>query len=131
MGTDHDLIRRLERDQFQIFKGYQPCIEELYQLADCYVFPTTPGDSISMPLSVLEAMACNLPIITTRFAGLEQHFASGHGFTFIDSSGEIPTRVDESLQSAGACRTRAMVQEFSWEAVTDRLQTYYRGLIAA
>jgi glycosyltransferase involved in cell wall biosynthesis len=131
MGTDHGLIERLERARFQLFKGYQPRVEELYQIADCYVFPTDLGDSISMPLSVLEAMACNLPIVTTRFAGLEQHFVSGHGFAFVDSPGEIPTRVDEALQTTDTCATRAMVQEFSWEAVTDRLQTYYRGLIAA
>jgi glycosyltransferase involved in cell wall biosynthesis len=131
MGIHHDLIRRLERAEFQLFSGYQPCIEELYQLSDCYVFPTLPSNSITMPLSVLEAMACNLPVITTRFTGLEEYFVSGHGFAFVDGPGEIPTRVDEALRSTDPCTTRTMVQDLSWEAVIDRLQSYYRGLIAA
>ena len=43
-------------------------IHELYQLADCYIFPVLDEiRAIECPLSVLEAAACNLPIISTKF----------------------------------------------------------------
>ena len=133
MGTHHDLIAHLERVGFQLFKGYQPHVEELYKLADCYVFPTTPGNSITMPLSVLEAMACNLPVITTRFIGLEQAFTPGRGFWFLDDAARLPAHVEAALHlSAGnGCYTREMVQRLSWQAVTEQLETLLEGLVAA
>jgi glycosyltransferase involved in cell wall biosynthesis len=131
MGTNHEFIQQLEQAGFRILKGYQPRIEELYMLADCYIFPTQPGVSITMPLSVLEAMACNLPVITTRFVGLVQAFAPGGGLTFIDDADDIPALVDATLASAQQCTTRRMVQAMSWQAVADRLESYYDRILAA
>jgi glycosyltransferase involved in cell wall biosynthesis len=131
MGLHLELIQRLEEAGFHLFKGYQPHIEEFYRLADCYVFPTQPGNSLSMPLSVLEAMACNLPVITRRFQGLEQAFAPGNGLTFIDRADDISACVESALDSAAASHTREMAQSFSWQAVTSQLQGYYDRLAAA
>ena len=62
-------------------------IEEVYALSDCYVFPTPPMNkinSIEIPLSVLEAMACNLSVITTKFGALPKVFEEGDGLIFVD-----------------------------------------------
>lgn len=131
MGTNHGLIARLEGAGFRLFKGYQPQIEELYQLADGYVFPARPGDSITMPLSVLEAMACNLPVATTRFVGLEQAFRPGGGLCFIDDLNQVVARVEDALAAAATCRTRELVAHLSWQAVGERLQAHYARLVAA
>jgi glycosyltransferase involved in cell wall biosynthesis len=131
MGLHLEFIQRLEDVGFHLFKGYQPHIEEFYRLADCYVFPTQPGNSLSMPLSVLEAMACNLPVITQRFQGLEQVFAPGNGLTFIDCADDISACVETALNSATASHTREMVLSFSWQAIISRLQAYYERLAAA
>jgi glycosyltransferase involved in cell wall biosynthesis len=131
MGTNHQFIDQLEQAGLRLIKGYQPCIEELYMLADCYVFPTQPGDSITMPLSVLEAMACNLPVITTRFVGLVHAFAPGGGLIFIDKADDIPNALGPALAWSAQCGTREKVQSFSWRAVTDQLETYYEGIRAA
>ncbi|HEU5424668.1 MAG TPA: glycosyltransferase family 4 protein [Nitrolancea sp.] len=98
---------------------YLPHIEELYQLADCYVFPVLSTDAaIELPLSVLEALACDLPVVTTRFGGLPQAFANApsEGLVFIDSPQELVT---EALR---LCRedsgsTRPLALPFAWEAV--------------
>jgi glycosyltransferase involved in cell wall biosynthesis len=48
-------------------------IEELYQLSDCYIFPVeNPMAAISLPLSILEANACRIPVVTTPFQGIIQ-----------------------------------------------------------
>src|SRR5262249_60740787 len=65
---------RAELDQHGVvlLDGYQPCIEELYRLADCYVFPTTaPDNAVALPPSVLEALASGVPVVSVRFRGLE------------------------------------------------------------
>ena len=135
MGTNHTLIAQLEKAGFHVLAGYQPRVEELFMLADCYVFPPQPGDSLTMPLSVLEAMACNLRVVTTRFRGLEEAFEEGHGLRFVDSIDSIETpgallpHVQEVLASPIPPATRRMVSAYSWQSVVHRLQGHYRGLL--
>lgn len=128
-GTDHSLIAQLERAGVRFLKSYQPHVEELYMLADCYVFPPHPGDSLAMPLSVLEAMACNLRVVTTRFSGLESAFEEGHGLRFIDSTDGFLPHVQEMLASPIPPTTRPMVSAYSWQSVINRLQGHYRELL--
>lgn len=125
MGTDEKLIKRLSDFGFHIILGYQSNIEHFYMLADCYVFPVLPGDSISMPLSVLEAMACNLPIATTRFNGLVKTFSECRSFKYINQTDEIPGVVSELNKPGLTSETRDMVSSLSWESVTTQLTGYY------
>jgi glycosyltransferase involved in cell wall biosynthesis len=129
MGTHHDLISQLEAAGYHLFKGYQPNIAELYMMADCYVFPPKPGNSLAMPLSVLEAMACNLPVITTRFSGLEETFTERHDFRFIAPDEAFLPQVQAVLACTTPVQTRQMVQAFSWSAIAQRLISYYQELL--
>lgn len=55
-----------------VVTDYIPCIEEFYQSADCYIFPTiNERAAIQIPLSILEALAVGIPVITTEFGGLK------------------------------------------------------------
>lgn len=130
MGTNQALIDQLEAAGFHIFKGYQPQIEELYQLSDCYVFPPHPGNSLSMPLSVLEAMACDLPVVTTRFSGLEAAFTPGQGMTFVDNTEALLPHVLQALINDHVANTRQLVAPYSWRAIAEQLETYYQTLLA-
>jgi glycosyltransferase involved in cell wall biosynthesis len=68
-----------------VTQAYNPRIEEFYALSDCYIFPTTDAaGSIDIPLSVLEALACGLPVVSTRFGGLPRIFSEGDGFCYAD-----------------------------------------------
>ena len=52
----------------RIIDTYIPNIEQVYQMADVYFFPVEEqGRCIDVPLSCLEAAACNKPIVTTDF----------------------------------------------------------------
>jgi glycosyltransferase involved in cell wall biosynthesis len=99
-AQDHGLAAELTRAGVRVMTEYQPHVEHLYQLADCYVFPVeSTDDCIEVPLSILEAFACDLPVVTTRFAGLPERFGEHHaGLTFVDSGAAL---VDEA---ARVCR---------------------------
>ena len=114
---------------FHVFLGYQPQIEEFYMLADCYVFPVIPGFSISMPLSILEGMACNLLIAATRFQGLESVFREGNGFRYFRTSEELLETVKELLGCDLIPETRKMVSQYSWRGVISQLENYYEELL--
>lgn len=129
MGTNHELIQRLKNAGFNVLIGYQPKIEEFYMLADCYAFPVRPGNSLSLPLSILEAMACNLPVVSTRFWGLENYFKVGHGLVYVDDPAEIPYQVQKVIESKTPPATRGMVGEFAWPSITGRLLTRYQELL--
>jgi glycosyltransferase involved in cell wall biosynthesis len=100
-------------------------------LSDCYVFPLAPGDSLTMPLSVLEAMACDLPVIATRFSGLVHAFTPGRGLTFVEHGADLLSLVRAMLAVSGSPGSRAMVQEYSWDSIANRLQDYYHTLVSA
>lgn len=71
---DMELKEQLKRRPNIIFmEGYLSHIEEIYQMADIYFFPTVEkGHCIDVPLSCLEAASCNKPVITTKYGEMEQ-----------------------------------------------------------
>ncbi|HEX5163782.1 MAG TPA: glycosyltransferase family 4 protein [Thermomicrobiales bacterium] len=122
--TQEEAVRRqLEQAGVRIVSEYLPRIEELYQLADCYVFPVaTTDNAIEVPLSVLEALACDLPVVTTRFGGLPAMFPgpSHPGLVFVATPAEL---VSETLR---LCRQRVsglrpLSLPYSWEAAANGL----------
>jgi glycosyltransferase involved in cell wall biosynthesis len=98
-------------------------VAELYQLADCYVFPVPPTHwsaeahwSIDAPLSILEAMACDLPVVSTRWEGLTRLFPGAPGLRIVDTPDDIAGAVADcrGLERPG---TRALVADYGWPAV--------------
>ena len=76
--ADKQLMRELQEAGCLVWIKHFSNIEDIYNLADCYVFPTIQEKAcIESPLSVLEAMACNLPVVTTRFGALASIFGEG------------------------------------------------------
>lgn len=115
---DSSLIRHLEAHGVRFLTGYLDNVEEAYQLADCYVFPTVSERAcISQPLSVLEAMACNLPVVTTRFGGLPDLFPrEGGGLLYATSTPELAAKVSHVRDAFRhvSPRTREMVEHYPW-----------------
>jgi glycosyltransferase involved in cell wall biosynthesis len=110
----------IEKEGLIVRREYIPKIEELYQLADCYVFPVLKYNAaIETPLSVLEAMATNLPILTTRFGSLPDTFHENDHFKFING----PDDIVEALRNGFPehCNNREKIYPFTWEAIADRL----------
>lgn len=121
--ADHELGRALRRAGVILLTDYLPRIEELYQLADCYIFPVRSTDNaIEAPLSVLEALACDLPVVTTRFGGLPRLFAGRDhpGLVFVDSDAEL-INAAAWLSATALPGSRALVEPFAWTRVADDL----------
>jgi glycosyltransferase involved in cell wall biosynthesis len=115
---EHALRRKLEASGVTILSEYLPHIEELYQIADCYVFPVaTTNNAIEVPLSVLEALACDLPVVATRFGGLPGMFGDQPhpGLVFVDTPDEI---VREALRLCDerVSGVRPLSLPYSWDA---------------
>lgn len=115
-GADESLIRTLRDAGVLVMDRYLPRVEEMYQLADCYVFPVRSAmGSIEIPLSVLEAMACNLPVVSTRFGELPALFPEGDGIRYFDTEADMIARVQETRR-CGPFRARERVQPYTWAA---------------
>ncbi len=121
-----EFIEELRDRGFVVIDTYLPNVEELYQLADCYIFPVNSGNSISMPLSILEALACDLPVVSTRFDAIHERFGEGTGIYYIDSEMEIIDQVENAIKES--LSTRSLVEGLSWEALATTLSEFYQEL---
>lgn len=119
---DEDLVDELRTAGVRVITCFLENIEEIYQLSDCYVFPVTSETaSIEVALSVLEAMACNLPVVTTRYGGLTTLFNSeGRGLLFVDKLSDLSDKV-EKANELNHCETRRIVEPYAWENVAKNI----------
>lgn len=128
---DISILRDIQ-DEFTIIREYLNNIEEVYRLSDCYIFPTVRSDSsIEIPLSVLEALACNLPLISTRFGGLEDILDEGDGILFIREFNEklILEFLENIKKNPHLVNTRLKVIKHSWDNVVLKLEVLYSIII--
>jgi glycosyltransferase involved in cell wall biosynthesis len=105
---------------------YVPDIERYYQTADWYVFPVVDeSNSIRAPLSVLEAMACNLPVLSTRFGGLSDMFEEGEGLVYVSDVSAVDI---DTITDPEPIRTRQKVEPYSWESIAEQVAEIYEEL---
>jgi glycosyltransferase involved in cell wall biosynthesis len=127
-GVEADVTEALRRSGTHVIDQYVEDIVELYQLADCYLFPVhAAGGAIEAPLSVLEAMSCDLPVVTTPFGFLRQSFVEGSGVLFADSDEGLVAAVAQMRKARDELppgNTRALVEPFSWRAIAGQLLAF-------
>jgi glycosyltransferase involved in cell wall biosynthesis len=115
-----NLLHDLERSGVVVISGYQPNIEEFYRLADCYVFPTVlPEGAVATPLSVVEARATGLPVVSRRFRALAGRVGEALGVSLVDSDTELAERA-LALASAPP-ELGAVPDAFSWSGIAREL----------
>ena len=74
------LKNKLLKSGMIILDGYIEHIEEIYQLSDIYIFPVVEmNSSIGLPLSILEARACGIPVVTTDFGSIRDYLEDDFG----------------------------------------------------
>ena len=99
-----------------VTRRYFEDIALVYALADAYVFPVTdPTGSIEFPLTVLEAMACDRPVVSTRFLALQEYLDEGPAFAYFDATFEALKAALERVVCQTGNRDRVAV--FDWERV--------------
>jgi glycosyltransferase involved in cell wall biosynthesis len=101
-------------------RRYFPDINLVYAAADAYVFPVMDeSGSIEFPLTVLEAMACDRPVVTTPFLALPEYLEEGPAFRYFTCYEELVSALSQVVGRAG---NREKALEFSWEAIVKRIE---------
>jgi glycosyltransferase involved in cell wall biosynthesis len=113
--------------------GYQPRIERLYGAADVFVFPTRYEP---FGLVVAEAMACGLPAITTRVAGVSELLTDGVDSFILDDPEDVSalavamdrSLMHERLSTMSSAAATTMLAH-TWALVAERYESVYRRVI--
>lgn len=129
-----DLSRRLGLSQDIRFLGKQDAVEELLAVSDVFLLPSA---SESFGLAALEAMACQVPVVSSDVGGIpevnidgETGFLSGVGM--VDKMAEDVLRILESDTSLSRFRAAALTQaaRFDIEEIVPKYEAYYEQVIA-
>ena len=140
-ASDEILIKDMERAGIKCFHKFYEDISRFYKMADLYVFPLKDTNdklpdsynqvgAIDMPLSVLEAMACNLPVISTEFGALPRILETGDGLTFCRTNEDILITVKRVCNGVTA-NTRQKVLPYQWGRVIEQLETIYQSVLVS
>lgn len=129
-GRDKGLCQQLREEGCLVWTDYVENIEEVYALSDCYVFPTMEDKigSIETPLSILEAMSCNLPVVSTRFGALPRVLEEGDGLIFANKEQDFHHAIERVKNDDLEIKTREKVLSYSWEHIAKRLEEIYEQL---
>jgi len=132
---DTRLHNDLVASNILVIDDYIENIAEIYNLSDMYVFTVRKRPfAIEVPLSVMEALACNIPVITFPFAGLSSFFREGDGLHFANSDEEIIQKVIYAYKllkhNQVYLNPRNSVSEYSWSTIITQMQLTYESVLA-
>jgi glycosyltransferase involved in cell wall biosynthesis len=125
-----NMVKRLNIEHAFKFLGIVPSVPEVMNQCDIFVRPSlTEG----MPLTILEAMACGLPVIASKIPGSSEVVKDGETGILVEvgnveklSNAIIRLLEDENY--AEKIRTRAyefVKKHYSWDRIAEEyLKTY-------
>ncbi len=122
--NEQDYVLREELSKcsnIRIIDTFIPEIQEIYQLSDVYFFPVKEvANCIDVPLSCMEAAACNLPVVTTDYAEMKE-FVGADSFYFIDNfeAANLNNIVAEALNRESD--SRRSVLSYDWDNAVEYL----------
>lgn len=115
-------ILKNAKDLFLI-NQYVDNLEVYYQASDCYVFLVdNHSNCIDIPLSILEACSCNLPVVTTPFADMT--FCENDGFIVLDNL--VKHNIEKAIFNAVEANAdnRKVALEYDWVDSFIKLDEY-------
>jgi L-malate glycosyltransferase len=128
------LCRQLDLGDEIRFLGKQDAVEELLAIADVFVLPS---ENESFGLSALEAMACEVPVISSNAGGLSE--VNLHGVTgFLSNVGDVESMAkhtiellsNETMHQQFRANALARAQEFDLEKILPHYERYYEQVLA-
>ena len=118
---EHETHKKCDEAGVIVISKTIDTIEEVYALSDIYCFPVKENNgAMETPLSVLEAMSCNLPVIATPFGQLTELFQQDSYYKYVNNIEDIDVKMIDELTS-GNCINREKVSEFTWRATTRKI----------
>ncbi|MDZ7877240.1 MAG: N-acetyl-alpha-D-glucosaminyl L-malate synthase BshA [Saprospiraceae bacterium] len=128
-----DLCRQLGLSQEVRFLGKQDAVEELLAIADLFVIPS---ESESFGLAALEAMACEVPVLSSNVGGLPE--VNIHGVTgFLSDVGDVDSMAahaidllsDEDMLQEFRKNALAQAQRFDIHNILPQYEAYYQEVL--
>lgn len=128
-----ELCRELDLGEDVRFLGKQELIEEVLSICDLFIMPS---ETESFGLAALEAMACQVPIITSDAGGIPE--LNLHGVTgFMSPVGDVESMASHALEilsdDATLFRFKKAALERAREFDIDRIlplyEAYYRKVV--
>ncbi len=122
-----ELARKLNVEKDVMFLGKQDAVEELLAIADLYLMPS---ESESFGLAALEAMACEVPVISSNTGGIPE--INIHGDTgFLSDVGNVDEMALNALKilsnedTLKRFKTNSLIQAKKFD-IANILPTYER-----
>jgi len=136
-GPERDGLERLCRELKMCddirFLGKQDAIEELLSIADLFLIPSA---SESFGLAALEAMACEVPVISSNIGGLPEvniqgvtGFLSDVGDIEQMSKNAIELLTDEQMLNQFKMNALAQARRFDITNILPEYEAYYEFII--
>lgn len=127
------LSRDLKVEKDVIFLGKQDAVEELLAIADLYLMPS---ESESFGLAALEAMACEVPVISSNTGGIPEiniqgvtGYLSDVGAIDEMAKNALEILKDEEILKAFKARALAQAKKFDIAKVLPSYEAYYEKIL--
>jgi glycosyltransferase involved in cell wall biosynthesis len=93
-----------------------------------------PSLSEGFPVTILEAMACGLPVVATRVGGIPDIIEDGANGYLIDTKNQeqiaevlLKLLQDEELRKGISDKNRETAEKYRWDTVAATLEGIYQG----
>lgn len=136
-GPERDSMERLCRELGNCgdvrFLGKQDAVEELLAISDLFLIPS---ENESFGLAALEAMACEVPVISSNIGGLPeviQHGQNGYLFDVGDvtsmANHAVDLLSDEERHQKFRAKAKQRANDFNIENILPQYENYYQEVI--
>lgn len=125
------MVKKYSLEKNVIFEGITDEIKKYYALADVVVLPSK---SEAFGMSVLEAMACGLPVIVSHNSGVADIIRHGDNGFLMQKDSEIPDllnlmRSAKKRRKIGD-RARKTAEQYGWARVGRSHETLYEKILS-
>ncbi len=135
-GTDFDKLKRMsENDEDIVMTGFVPdeVLIDYLRAADVVVFPSR-GENASF--TIMEAMACQLPVISSNTGNAKKILGNGRGLVFNNYTEEeiakncIKILSNEDMAKEMGKRARKyVIKNHSWNNISKKTEELYKTVI--
>ena len=135
-GKDEKMLRlTAERDEINAhFLGERGDVREILQVMDVFVLSSLYE---GLPVSVLEAMACGIPVVATNVGGSKEVVLDGKTGFLVEPGNpyELAEKIKELLGDAkmrknfGEAGFKRVKEKFSIEKTVDSIENLWKGVL--